>query len=593
VLPPLLAAATTLDRPQWRQPVRECLDHYANHPESLRLDHLTHFLAYELEALIELGREDLARPVLKALEEAQSDDGSVPARLGERWVCTPGLAQLAVCWYRTARPEAADRAMEWLEKHQEKGGGFRGSYGRRASYFPDSEPAWAVKFYLDAHRLRTLWFFERQAGAFPAEVAEDDGRSRALLQVVRPAQKVLEVGCGKGRFLRMLMSAITDLQCEGVDLSPAMLSHAPAGARHIEGSLESIPCPDGHYDVVFSVEAIEHSPNPEAAIAELIRVARPGGWVVVIDKQASQWGRMDCPPWERWPESDGVMQLLGKGCDSVSSDPVGYDGRPADGLMVAWRGRKRFSPGEGELAGPGGPPVSSAWLLERLRCGQLSPWCQEVLLATAPGERVLEVSSGTGEIALALALGGRRVAVLEPSRESLQLIRDCAVELGVSIDAILGEAGARFAAFADGEFDCVFSSGLLEHYVPEARRTILRECARVSRGRVLALVPNAACIAYRLGKEYQEACGQWLYGLEIPLPTLREDFEAAGLRVSAERTVGGRHALGFLPPGHPMREALETWIDGRSEDDLREWNQGYLLFTQGEKAGGGPDGRPA
>jgi ubiquinone/menaquinone biosynthesis C-methylase UbiE len=592
-LPPLLAAARVFDRPAWRSPALDCLDFYARHGEALNLDHLTHFLAYELETLLDLGREDLARPVLDALEEAQAEDGSVRGKGGARWVCTPGLAQIAICWYRIGRPEAADRALDWLERHQEKSGGFRGSLGRGASYFPDVEPAWAVKFYLDAHRLRALWYFERLAGSFPAEVPGDDGRSRALLKVVRPGHKVLEVGCGKGRFLRMLLRSVADLEVTGVDISPAMLSELPSGALRVEGGLESIPCPENRYDVAFSVEAIEHSVNFPAAIAELIRVTRPGGWVVVIDKQESGWGRLKCPPWERWPDADGLKQLLARGCDEVTSVPVAYDGRPADGLMVVWRGRKRS------------PLTGSEWnsnlvarttrqaVLDRLRSGGLSPWAQEILLATSAGQRVLEVGSGTGEMSLALALGGRGVTIMDLSRESLEFAAGCAAELGVSLEAVQADATERFASFHDGQFDCVFSSGLLEHFSTEVRRAILAECARVSRGRVIALVPNASCIAYRLGKEIQEATGDWVYGLETPVFTLREDFEAAGLRVVDERSVGGRHALGFIPAGHPLRGSLTTWIGGRSEDELRDWNQGYLLFTEGVKARGAADGRPA
>jgi ubiquinone/menaquinone biosynthesis C-methylase UbiE len=106
--------------------------------------------------------------------------------------------------------------------------------------------------------------------------------------------------------------------------------------------LEAIPCPDDSFDVVFSVEAIEHSCNRESSVAEMTRVARAGGWVVIIDKQQAHWGRLSCPPWETWPETLEMSRLLSRGCDEVTSHPVGYDDRPAaDGLMVVWRGRKR------------------------------------------------------------------------------------------------------------------------------------------------------------------------------------------------------------------------------------------------------------
>ena len=76
---------------------------------------------------------------------------------------------------------AADQALKWAEAHQRESGGFRGSHGLRAWYFPANEPAWAVKFYLDAHLHRIRMFFDRNAGIFPADVADDDGRLQAIL----------------------------------------------------------------------------------------------------------------------------------------------------------------------------------------------------------------------------------------------------------------------------------------------------------------------------------------------------------------------------------------------------------------------------
>ena len=97
------------------------------------------------------------------------------------------------------------------------------------------------------------------------------------------------------------------------------------------------------------MEAIEHSANPEAAIGELIRIARPGGWVLVVDKQQAQWGRFQCPSWERWPEVMAMRESLARGCEAVESEAIAYEGRPAsDGLFVAWRGRKRSPQGRTE-----------------------------------------------------------------------------------------------------------------------------------------------------------------------------------------------------------------------------------------------------
>jgi len=341
VLPPLVHAGRVLQEPKYLIAAERCLEYYIARKDTLQTDDLTHFLGYELEALIDLGRVGAAASALEALREVQRADGSVRGRGGTSWVCCPGLAQLAVCWYKVGQLEPADMALAWLEKHQTPGGGFLGSHGPGANYFPQVELSWAVKYYLDAHRLRVLSFMERNAHVFLREVSISDGRAQAILEVIHPGDKVMEVGCGKGRFLRAIRQVYPDSQCTGVDISTVLLAEVPAGIKRIQGSLESIPGPDNTFDVVFSVEAIEHSVDLERATAEMIRVTRPGGWVVVIDKQKAHWGRLVCPPWESWPDAEQLKQLLMQRCDDVTYGPVSYDDHPADGLMLVWRGRKR------------------------------------------------------------------------------------------------------------------------------------------------------------------------------------------------------------------------------------------------------------
>lgn len=340
-LPPLLDAATTFARPAYAEAARRCAAYYERHEGALRPSTLTHFLAYELDGLIDLGAAARAREVLDSLVTDRRADGAVPARAGATWVCTPAMAQLAVCWYKIGRWDIADQALAWLEQRQEASGGFRGSYGRHRAYFPDEELSWACKFYLDAHRQRLRAHFDRSVDRVPSTIAETDGRLAAIVAVASDARHILEVGCGKGRLLAALRARRPEAEYVGVDLSPTLLAHVPAGITTVEGTLEAVPLPDASFDLVFSVEAIEHVADAARAVSEMARVTRPGGWVVVIDKQRRHWGRLACPPWESWPEADAFKRVLERHCDEVAYEPVSYDGGPADGLMLAWRGRKR------------------------------------------------------------------------------------------------------------------------------------------------------------------------------------------------------------------------------------------------------------
>jgi len=132
----------------------------------------------------------------------------------------------------------------------------------------------------------------------------------------------------------------------------AAVDALPPFIEGVRGALESIPLPDHGFDVVFSVEALEHSPNPRQAVRELVRVAQPGGWVVIVDKLRSQWGRLQCPPWEVWPDRDELLGQLAEFCEETSVESVSYDDRPADdGLMAAWSGRTRPQAATGSNSG--------------------------------------------------------------------------------------------------------------------------------------------------------------------------------------------------------------------------------------------------
>jgi ubiquinone/menaquinone biosynthesis C-methylase UbiE len=236
------------------------------------------------------------------------------------------LAHAALCHYLAGNWEHGDRLLQSFER-----------YTRRTSRHLRPEVAAA---YLEANQHRVAAFFDRIGSELPSRVAADDGRAHMLIDAVTSGGRVLEVGCGKGRFLDAILRSREGVHCTGVDFSRSLVSTAPRGIQRVVGTLESIPCRDGCFDVVCSVEAIEHSANWPAAVRELIRVTRLGGTVIVIDKQWAAWGRLECPSWERWPHTEEFLALMRRGCDHVEVVPLSYDGHPADGLLVAWRGTR-------------------------------------------------------------------------------------------------------------------------------------------------------------------------------------------------------------------------------------------------------------
>ena len=107
---------------------------------------------------------------------------------------------------------------------------------------------------------------------------------------LRPRDRVLEVGFGNGKLIPALLARQPDLAYTGIDISPTMLAEATAfnGAlvesRRIDvrlASVEAMPFAAGAFDRAVSVNTIYFLPDPDRALAELHRVLRPGGTLVL------------------------------------------------------------------------------------------------------------------------------------------------------------------------------------------------------------------------------------------------------------------------------------------------------------------------
>jgi malonyl-CoA O-methyltransferase len=341
-LPPMLEYAKFINNFKYVNQIHNAVQVYLHSKNALSTKTLTHFLAYQIDGLIDLGYENEVVAVLHRLAESQDEDGGIPGVAGAQWTCLTGMAQIAICMYKLKMYRPADKIMNYLDAHQEQSGGFLGSIGSDSWYFPDKEILWAVKYYLDAYQLRIAAFFDQHVDMFPADILETDGRYQAIANEVKDGNKIIETGCGKGRFLKMLQKQYHHCSLTGADISEKMLDCVPFGIERVLANTENLSCESNYYDVVFSVEAIEHSVNVRAAVEELARICKPNGKIIIIDKQLSGWGRMECPPWERWPERRTLESLLEEHCSVVQSKIINFDNSDKnDDLMICWMGRKK------------------------------------------------------------------------------------------------------------------------------------------------------------------------------------------------------------------------------------------------------------
>ncbi len=95
---------------------------------------------------------------------------------------------------------------------------------------------------------------------------------------------VLDAGCGAGGFLKRLALDRPDLSAVGVDFFPPAAARAAtkSGAPVACASVEALPFPDDAFDAVVSADVLCHrSVEPAAALAEMSRILRPGGRLVL------------------------------------------------------------------------------------------------------------------------------------------------------------------------------------------------------------------------------------------------------------------------------------------------------------------------
>jgi SAM-dependent methyltransferase len=110
------------------------------------------------------------------------------------------------------------------------------------------------------------------------------GRRRALLlSEARPGERVLDLGCGAGRFVAALREAGADPV--GVEVAEAALTRARAVAPSADLRLlepdGSIPLDHGAVDLVWCSEVLEHVADGAHLLQEARRVLRPGGRILV------------------------------------------------------------------------------------------------------------------------------------------------------------------------------------------------------------------------------------------------------------------------------------------------------------------------
>ncbi|MEM8850714.1 MAG: methyltransferase domain-containing protein [Pseudomonadota bacterium] len=187
---------------------------------------------------------------------------------------------------------------------------------------------------------------------------------RPLLAQVRtaPAERALDVGCGEGRFCRLLSEV--GITATGLDPVPEMIRAArrrdPSGS-YVQGFAEALPFTDAAFDLVISYLSLIDIDDPDAAIAEMARVLAPGGRLLVghlngFATSSAIAGKRRCA------ETGKVLRPLGRYLDEDAAW-FEWDGlrirnwhRPLSRYMAAFLGAGLTLTAFEEPRPTGGPP---------------------------------------------------------------------------------------------------------------------------------------------------------------------------------------------------------------------------------------------
>lgn len=354
-LTPLVEAGEIFGISKYREIAYQVLEYYKEkyYDKIMNFSLFSHFYAYVMEGCLDMGETEMVREAMNKLLVIQDKEGGIPGLNDVKWVCSTGLFQLALVWYKLGELEKGNTIFEYACTLQNPSGGWFGSYNKsfsarflkgrqKAYYFPKAEISWANKYFLDALYHKMKLEFELMAERFSDYIDPSDGRYQLIEKEMvdslrgRVGINIGDIGCGKGRYLRNLLEKYPENQYYAVDLSVKVMENLKDCVRKRQGSITCIPYEDEFFDYVYVCEALEHAIHIEGALCELWRVTKPNGKFVIIDKPVAALGKLKVEEWEQWIDDKQIKRFIENHNGKLRIiRSVSYENRD-DGLFRAW-----------------------------------------------------------------------------------------------------------------------------------------------------------------------------------------------------------------------------------------------------------------
>ena len=112
---------------------------------------------------------------------------------------------------------------------------------------------------------------------------------------ISPQTSILDLACGTGELAKLILAKNPQQAITGVDISPDMLAvareklQACPQVKLFDASVTALPSQDLSFDLIICANAFHYFENPRLALAEMKRVLKPNGQLVILDWWRNYW----------------------------------------------------------------------------------------------------------------------------------------------------------------------------------------------------------------------------------------------------------------------------------------------------------------